>query len=268
MLESTVGKKEEIKIWQSALLSNAEIAHGFTTRAGGVSPPPFHTLNLGLTTKDLPQNVLENRKRFANQFGFALAPLAWQIHGNDVLVLKQENAIPQEPNLPKADAIISNIPKLVVSMFFADCLPIYFWDPIHHAGGIAHAGWRSTLLGISEKTVEMMQEVFGTKPDDLIVVLGPSIGPCCFEVQKDVEEPFLKRFGESVCIQKNGKTFIDLWEANKLVLKGKGVKMENVEEAKLCTSCNENLFFSYRRDKGNTGRMAGFLQINFFKGGD
>lgn len=255
------GQHAGIRVWTSRLLSQAVPVHFFTARLGGISPAPFDSLNLGLTTRDRIENVEENRRRVEEQFGARLSALAWQVHGDQVLVLKRGEDRPDESSLPNADAIVSSVPALPIAMFFADCLPLYFWDPVSKAGGMAHAGWRSTMLDIGPKTVETLGREFGSRAEELLVAFGPSIGPCCFQVGPDVEGPFHEKFGAGVVRKSEGKTTVDLWEANRLALLKKGVKGGNMEVAGECTSCQRQLYFSYRRDKGETGRMAGVIKL-------
>ncbi len=254
-------RQEALSVWSSSLLSHSGPLHFFTRRTGGVSLPPFHTLNLGLTTQDEPQNVRNNRKRIEEKFGLLLRALALQVHGGEVLVLKSAGELPSENALPKADAIVSSAPGISLAMFFADCVPLYLWDPVKKAGGLAHAGWRSTILDIGPHAIESLQQEFGTSLEDIQVAIGPSIGPCCFQVGPEVAEEFREKFGDEVIEKKDGQFYVDLWKSNKLALLKKGVKGGNIELAGECTSCRSDLYFSYRRDKGKTGRMAGVIQV-------
>ena len=230
-------------------------------RLGGVSEPPYDSLNLGLTTGDSAENVRKNREIVEAEQKVELFSLAWQVHGNHVLALRKGDVIPKEPDLPEADAIISDIPELSLAMFFADCVPIFLWDPVHWAGGLVHAGWRSTLQDILNRSLESMKTVFNSNLSDLTACIGPSIGPCCFEVQSDVWEPFQRKFGKKVLVQKEERIHLDLWECNFQTLLKKGVNASKIDRADLCTSCSSVFFFSHRRDKGKTGRMAGVIQI-------
>ncbi|MCL5055470.1 MAG: peptidoglycan editing factor PgeF [Firmicutes bacterium] len=250
-----------IKVWRSSLLGEKGIHSFFTMRLGGVSSPPYESLNLGMTTGDTPGKVQENRRIVEKEEGIKLSALAWQVHGDRVLALKQGTPIPKEPDLPKADAIVSDISGLSLAIFFADCVPVYLWDIRKRAGGLIHAGWRSTLREVVCRAIESMEENFNSKPADLIAAIGPSIGPCCFEVKSDVWEPFQSKFGKKVLAQKEERIYVDLWEANFQILLKKGVDAQRIDRANLCTSCSADLFFSHRRDKGKTGRMAGVLQL-------
>lgn len=218
-------------------------------------------MNLGLTTKDNPDRVLENRRRVEKEFNLTLQSLAGQVHGNEVLVIRSEKQIAAHDSLPNADSIISNLPGLTIAMFFADCLPVYFWDPVTRSAGLAHAGWRGTLAGVSSGTVAALQREFQVNPKNLRVAIGPSIGPCCFEVLEDVALDFQSRFENEVVLQKENRYRINLWKANMIQLREKGVEALNIEMAGKCTSCQPELYYSYRRDKGETGRMAGVIKL-------
>lgn len=250
-----------LQVWSSPLLAKSHLLHFFTTRKGGASKPPYDSLNLGFSSGDLRENVLENRRRVDVEFGVKLRSLAKQVHGDRVLILRKGDPIADESNLPEADAIVGNAPGLSIAMFFADCLPIYFWDPESGAGGLAHAGWRSTIADIGPKTVDTLAAAFGSRPENLRVALGPSIGPCCFEVKSDVEAQFVSKFGEAVSEKRDGKIYVDLWKANASALAAKGVRPEHLEIAGMCTASAPEQFYSYRRDKGVTGRMAGLIKL-------
>lgn len=250
-----------MKEWSSNLFKRAGVLHFFTVRTGGVSPPPYDSLNLGFSSGDDPANVTANRSRVEEKFNVKLQSLAIQVHGADVLVLKSKSSVPVREPLPRADAIVSNAAGLSIPIFFADCLPIFVWDPVTKAGGLAHAGWRGTLLDMGPRAVGVMANEFGSKPENLLVAIGPSIGPCCFEVSEDVSEPFQAKYGKEIVSERGKQRFVDLWEANRKSLLLKGVNGVNIELARECTSCLERKYFSYRRDKGKTGRMAGVVRI-------
>lgn len=271
MSQAFLETKEQphLPTWSSRLLSAERVLHFFTTRVGGVSSPPFDTLNLGFSSQDDPAKVIANRKRVEKRFGLELRSLAIQVHGGEVLVLKSKNALPDLDHIPEADAILSNIPGQAIPIFFADCVPIFVWDPVRNTGGVIHAGWRSTVKDIGPRSVETLESEFGSRSENLLVALGPSIGPCCFEVGSDVARMFEEKFGNEVVSLKGDRNFVDLWEANRRALELKGVNALHMELARECTSCIRDRYFSYRRDKGKTGRMAGVIviQSNEEKGG-
>lgn len=248
---------QKLEYWSSKLLSESGLLHFFTHRQGGESPAPFDSLNLGTTTKDDPLNVQKNREKVNESTGLLLRPIAWQVHGGDVLSIRHGDPIPIEPKLPNADAILTDRPGFSMAMFFADCVPVFLWDPAERIAGLAHAGWRSTLQDIVGNSLRTMQNEFDCKVENIRAAVGPSIGPCCFEVGRDVAERFDKAFVSN----RNGKFFVDLWKANEAALSSKGVNGVHIEVAGECTFCKPAEYFSYRRDKGITGRMAGAVCI-------
>src|ERR1700687_2906144 len=228
-LNKSMEGRDEISEWSSRLLSNTGPLHFFTHRTGGVSLPPFDSLNLGLGTQDEASRVHKNREIVERRFHLPLRALARQVHKDQDLVLRRGTPLPKEAVLPAADAIVTDVPGLALAMFFADCLPIFFWDPVRHAAGLAHAGWRSTILDIGPLTVDALSKAFGSQPEDLQTALGPSIGPCCFEVGPDVADKFRKKFGLDIIQEKNSGLYVDLWKSNQSALEKKGVKGGNME---------------------------------------
>lgn len=248
---------QKLEDWSSELLSNLGLQNFFTHRNGGVSPAPYDSLNLGMTTKDDPSNVLKNREKVKEATGISLRSVAWQVHGGDVLTIRHGDPIPIEPKLPNADAIVTDRPGFSMAMFFADCLAVFIWDPVERVAGLAHAGWRSTILDIVGNTIQKMEREFDCKAENIRAAIGPSIGPCCFEVGRDVADQFDRPF----VLQREDKLFVDLWSANKAGLLARGVNGGHIEMAGECTYCRKDDYFSYRRDHGITGRMAGAVCI-------
>jgi len=247
------------------------IARGlFTTRKGGVSEPPFHSLNLAFHVGDDPNRVLTNRRIFAEAAGISLDELtsAEQVHGDNVAVVSRSHrgrgAVDQGSVIPGADSLITNEKEVALITFYADCVPVYIVDSRAKAIGLAHAGWKGTALGISGKTVREMEKKFGADGRACFAHIGPSIGPCCYEVDRRVIDVFRETFGEKGDLFRKvsmDKWLLDLWSANKRDLIASGLNPQNISISGLCTCCNAGLFFSYRRDGGNTGRMAAFLKL-------
>lgn len=236
------------------VFEHIEVPHGFSTRRGGVSQGPFQALNLGWLTTDDKEAVRENQARFDAHVGFAAPPTLIMEHGVDVAVLEE----PLGPGQRKhGDACVTDRPGLGMSLTTADCVPIFYHDPEHRAVAVAHAGWRGTVAGVAQTTLERMRERFGTRPKAVRVGIAPAIGPCCFEVDADVAEPFEARFQGQDLVSKLGtKWRINLWQANRHVLMSSGVRPDHIVVGDLCTACRQDLFFSYRRDRGQTGRMV------------
>ncbi|MBK5252161.1 MAG: peptidoglycan editing factor PgeF [Peptostreptococcaceae bacterium] len=242
--------------------------HCVTTRKGGFSKKPFDGLNMGLFTEDSRESILMNYKKVADDFGYDLenAVFTNQVHGDKIAVIDESfrgEDFWMGKRTIEADGLITNIQRKPLIAFFADCAGIFIADPVHKAIGISHAGWKGTAKEIGRKTIEAMARSFGTKAPDCIAAVGPSIGPCCFEVEKDVAEVFLKLYGESVVLMSEnpGRRKVDLWEANRLGLIRAGVRDENIEISGLCTYCRNDLFYSHRGDNGRTGRTAGIMEI-------
>jgi uncharacterized protein, YfiH family len=245
---------------------------GFSTRAGGVSQVPYDSLNLGLHVGDNPKAVLENRKRWLAQWGVSWTEsvVGEQVHGTNVLWVNEENGGQGFHELgtavPSVDGFVTQS-DLGLMEFFADCVPLFFYHPEIKAVGIAHAGWKGTVLKIGQNVLERFEEI-GGHPEKVWVAIGPSIGPCCYFVDEPVAEQFRARFAETPFLhrQGSGQYLLDLWEANRVLLIEKGVCSENIEVASLCTADNPEWFFSHRRDGTQTGRMAGWIRMRGTKG--
>ncbi len=242
--------------------------HCVTTRAGGLSKSPFNGMNMGLFTEDSRESVLMNHKKAAEYMDYELndAIFTNQVHGDEIALIDEgftgEKFWLGERALDK-DGIITRLPRRPIVAFFADCAGVFVADPVQRAVGIAHVGWKGTVKEIGRKTIEAMGEAFGTKASDCYAAVGPSIGPCCFEVREEVAELFSRLYGQSVLSEseKPGRWKVDLWQANRIQLARAGVMAENIEISGLCTFCRDDLFYSHRRDKGKTGRMAGIMEI-------
>ena len=240
------------------------VRHGIFTRLGGVSEAPFYSLNVGGTVGDSPDNVRRNRERLYGEMAVAedAVRTCWQVHGANVLVLNDET--PQSWPPPEADGLITRRSGLALTMRYADCVPLLFFDPVQRAIGIAHAGWPGTLAGIGPATVRAMQQTFGCDPSNIAAGIGPSIGPCCYEVGPEVVAGVRAAFdGAAETLLKPGKgerPHFDLWAANALALRQSGV--ERIEVARLCTACHTELFFSHRAEHGQTGRSGAVIVLN------
>lgn len=236
------------------------VTHCFTTRTGGVSQSPFDSLNLGLTAGDREEDVLRNRELLGKIMGAYPEESILLEHGSDVHVLRASGG----SEIPVADSVITGIHKAPLTIFYADCVPLFILDRATPAIGLAHGGWRGTLKNVAGTTCEKMKCEFGTKMENCIVGIGPSIGPCCFLVDEDVESRFEETFSELKDLMhktSNNKWSIDLWRINRRLFLMQGVPEENITVSSLCTSCEPGMFFSFRRDKRRTGRMAAMLML-------
>jgi len=250
---------EYLKIDQSPFNN---ITHGFFTRQGGVSPEPFESLNLSISTGDTQTNVKENRRRiFAalNRKDNTLFDV-WQVHSDRVVFTDAPRTAGRE--LIKADAIFTNNPDVTLMMRFADCVPILIFDPIKQVVGIIHAGWLGTVKQISQKSILEMHDQYNSNPADIVAVIGPSIGPDHYEVGLNVYDLAKDIFGNRAEIIKkeNGKYIFNLWEANDYQLKETGVG--KVIQTKICTACNTDRWYSHRAEAGRTGRFAAVISLS------
>ena len=255
---------------QFAHFKNIEgLVHGVTTRKGGISEGPFSSLNLGIKTGDDLQRVFSNRHQLLLHLGWdsSAVVIPNQVHSNNVVLITKEllnkNGSPQGLTLSGVDGLITKEKGILLLIKVADCIPVFLYDPGGPAIGLIHAGWRGTAEGIISRGVKAMQESLGSKPEDMKSGVGPGVGICCYEVKEDVWGAFSrKRLDNSVCrIDSNRQTFLDLKQAISFELIGCGVPEANIEIASECTFCNSDLFFSHRRDKGKTGRMAAVIGL-------
>lgn len=246
------------------------VTHGFTTRDGGVSTGSYAALNLGLHVGDDPGKVLENRRRASEALGMELERLVagQQVHGDQVAVITQEHlgrgGASMDTALAGIDALITNVPGVPLSSYYADCVPLFFLDPANKAVALAHAGWKGTVMGIGAKTVQYMQRYYGSKPQEILVGIGPSVGRCCYQVDRPVMDKLSSSFSywqQLVTPLKDEKWMLDLWETNRRVLLEAGVEENNITTAAVCTACHSDIFFSYRAASGWTGRMAALIMI-------
>lgn len=246
------------------------VRHCFTTRAGGVSSGIFSTLNLSFTRGDDPEAVRENYRRVAASLGADYEKIVCsdQTHTTNVRVVTEEDAgkgVIRPRDYTDVDGMITNVPGLVLAAFFADCVPLYFVDPVHRAIGLSHSGWRGTSARMGRETLLRMRETYGTKPQDVICAIGPSICQDCYEVSEDVAEVFRNEFSgyeeEILLDKKNGKYQLDLWRANEIVLLEAGVQQKHLSVTDLCTCCNPKLLFSHRASHGKRGNLGAFLSL-------
>lgn len=245
------------------------VKHGFSTRIGGKSKGIYKSLNLGLRTKDEKERVYENIEIFSDaiNINYHDVVLGDQSHGDGIRIVTAKDrgkGIICERDYHNIDALITNDIDVPIMTFHADCVPLLFLDPVQHVIAATHAGWKGTMLKIGQKTIKKMVEEFSSKPKDILVGIGPSIGKCCYEVSKEVVDEFKINFAETssfVFPRKEDKFMLDLWEANRIALEEIGVLDRNIIISNLCTSCNTDLFYSHRKEKGLTGRMASVITL-------
>ncbi len=240
----------------SNLINHEGITHYSSTRLGGFSTGYLSSLNLGYTVQDKTLNVTQNIELLAKSLQIEKSQFVFpkQTHSSNIGIVKSTKDV-----FPDTDALITNIPGIFISARTADCVPILIYDPVQKAISAIHSGWKGTAQRISQKTIALMQKEFGTNPADLMAGIGPSIGPEVYEVGTDVVDEFKRHFYQNHLFTPTAdsiKFLLNLWEANKQILLESGVPDNQIEIAEMCTYTNADLFFSARRDKGKTGRLA------------
>lgn len=252
------------------MLEKTGVIHAFTTRAGGVSTGMFESLNLSFTRGDDADAVTENYRRVAAALGGTLADIVCsdQTHTTNVRRVDKScggyGVIKNRP-YTDVDGLVTDEPGLILATFYADCVPLYFVDPVHHAIGLSHSGWRGTVGRMGNATLEKMRQEFKTRPEDVIAAIGPSICQDCYEVSEDVASAFEKEFcgheAEILIDKGNGKYQLDLWKSNEIVMREAGIKKEHLAVTNLCTCCNPKRLFSHRASHGKRGNLGAFLKL-------
>lgn len=254
------------------------ILHGFSTRFGGVSKGIYATMNLGFGRGDFDENVRENYRRICKSIGMNYQHLVYsdQVHKTNIRVATKKDwgmGIERKRAYREIDGLITNEPEVGLVTAYADCVPLFFVDPVKRAIGLSHAGWRGTVGKIGAKTVQALQKQYGCEPKDILVVIGPSICQDCYEVSEDVAKQFEEVIPREILHKvvprqtqyqsKEGanpeKYQLDLWEANKYILMEAGVPEEQITISGVCTCCNSELFHSHRASKGQRGSLSAFL---------
>lgn len=266
-------EKNGVKFLSFPALEKTKIVrHLFSTRTGGVSEGIFSTMNLSFTRGDNPESVLENFRRIAGVLGCEVEDFVCsdQTHTTNVRVTGRADAgkgVIKEKDYTDVDGLITNEPGVVLATFYADCVPLYFVDPVKKAIGLSHSGWRGTVNKMGLNTVRKMEEAYGTNPADLVAAIGPSICMSCYEVGSEVAEEFLKAFPKKAeqkeILQEkgNGKYLLNLWKANYFIMREAGIKEENISVTDICTCCNGEELFSHRQSQGKRGNLGAFLGL-------
>lgn len=256
-----------------ALIETGVCRHLFSTRKGGVSKGHLGTMNLSYSRGDEKENVDENFRRIAGVLDCAMEDfvLSHQTHTTNVKMVTEKDkgrGIVKELGYTDIDGLITNEPGIVLSTFYADCVPLFIVDPVKKAIGLSHSGWRGTVEKMGKVTIQKMTEEYGSNPEDIIAAIGPSICVDCYEVSMDVADAFKEAFKEAdnleqiVIPKSNEKAQLDLWQANLAVFLEAGVKRENIILPDICTACNKELLFSHRASNGKRGNLGAFLMLN------
>lgn len=253
----------------SSLEETGLVINGFSTRLGGVSTDEFSTMNFTALGGDSKEAVKENYSRIANALGVDLNRMvaSYQTHTTNIRIVTKEDegkGIVKDRDYKDIDGLITNIPGITLTTFYADCVPLYFLDTQKKAIGLSHSGWRGTADKMAVKTVKAMIEAFGSNPEDILACIGPSICKDCYEISKDVAVEFQRTFSSWSCKEileekKNEKYQLDLWRANELLMMEAGILNEHITTTNICTCCNPDTLFSHRASKGRRGNLAAFL---------
>ena len=241
------------------------VHHGFSTKLGGVSKGCWATMNISTTRGDDPEDVEENQRRIARAIGVKPEDMTFtnQTHTTNVAVVRAED---KGRRFMETDGMITNVPGICLVTFYADCVPLYFVDPVKKAIGLSHSGWRGTVGKIGKVTVELMQKTYGSDSKDILAAIGPSICQDCYEVSEDVIVKFQKSFEEKywpeLFYQKeNGKYQLNLWKANELVFEEAGILKKHIAVTNVCTHCNPDSLFSHRTTGNKRGNLSAFLAL-------
>ena len=237
------------------------VKHAFTTRLDGISKAPFESNNLAFHVGDARNDVITNQQKLADRLGYDLDRLVHmrQIHSDIIITI--DPTLHNFDNPPECDALITNIPGIPLMVMTADCTPVLIFDPIQKVIAAAHAGRAGALKGIITKTIQKMGTAFGSRIDDILVVLGPSIGNCCYEVGEEIAEE-VADLGYGFAIQnRKGHHFLDVNAILHHQLQQLGVNEEHIEDENICNACHNDTYFSYRADRQVTGRFSGIIML-------
>lgn len=254
------------------LFSNTGLVkHGFSTRLGGVSEGYYASLNLSFDRGDRQEAVAENFRRIGKAMGVRCEDmvLSKQTHTTNVRIVTEEDrgkGIIRERDYTDVDGLVTNVPGLCLVTSYADCVPLYFVDPVRKVIGLSHSGWRGTVGKIGKKTVELMHSRFGSEPGDILAAVGPSVCRDCYEVSSDVidrfKESFDEKYWEELFYEKpDGKYQLDLWKANELIFLNAGIVSEHIAVTNVCTHCNSKILYSHRSAGDKRGNLCAFLAL-------
>ncbi|WP_027621644.1 peptidoglycan editing factor PgeF [Acetivibrio clariflavus] len=244
------------------------LVHCFTTRRGGVSEGEYESLNMAFNKKDKRENVEENYRRVAKALGIDTLNmvLSNQVHDSKIRIVSDMDrgkGIHRESDIIGVDGLMTDCPEVALVTFYADCVPVFLFDPVKRVIALVHSGWRGTLKNISREAVVKMEKEFGCNPGDIEAAIGPSIGQCCFEVGEEVYEEFVNTFDwcQAFCKKVGDKWYIDLQSVIRRVLKSEGLQENKILISGICTKCNNDVFFSHRGDNGKTGTLTAIMQL-------
>jgi YfiH family protein len=259
-----------LPLWQfENLADSGDLLHFVTSRAGGSSKGDYKSFNLGLNAGDDDRVVTGNRKLLASALSTEIGNFITlsQIHSNKVIAIKSQDDLERikEFENNQADAMVTDLADICPVVQVADCVPLLMYDPTRKVIAAVHAGWRGTVGRIARETVMVMKERFGCQADDILAGIGPSIGPCCYEVGEEVVEEVMNNLSNADKLLTNNSSgtqkHFNLWQANIQELMEAGLSEAKIETANICTCCNKDQFYSYRCQKGKTGRFWAGLML-------
>ena len=247
------------------------IVHGFSTRLGGVSEGIYSTMNLSFHRGDDMDAVMENHRRLAQAVGYDHRRLVFsdQVHETVIRKVTEEDAgkgITRESDITETDGLMTNVKDLPLITFYADCVPVFFYDPVKEVVAMNHSGWRGTVKNISRHMVEALNKEYGCEASDLICAVGPPICQNCYEVSEDVAEAFKDAYLPEQYMKMtknigNGKYLLDLHRANYYNLTGAGILPEHINVTDICTCCNPDFLFSHRASHGKRGNLGAVIML-------
>lgn len=247
------------------------VRHGFSTRLGGVSQGCWYSLNLSFDRGDDPEAVRENFRRIGAAIGVKPEDmvLSRQTHTTNVRVMTEQDrgkGMTRERDYTDVDGMITNVPGLCLVTSYADCVPLYFVDPVRKAIGLSHSGWRGTVGKIGKETVRLMEKEFGSDPSDILAAVGPSVCMDCYEVSEDVIRKVREAFDEELWPElfyekPDGKYQLDLWKANESIFLESGILPEHIAVTNVCTHCNSQILYSHRTSGNRRGNLCAFLAL-------
>lgn len=242
------------------------VKHGFSTREGGVSSGCYSSMNLRFNCDDSRENVLENYRRMASVLGmdYKKLVLSKQIHESNIVTITESdmgNGIVRENQFTSADGLITGIKGIPLVTLYADCVPVFLLDKKLGVVSLIHSGWRGTVQCISRKAAEKMKNDYGSKMEDILVAIGPSIQVCHFEVGDEVADVFIKTFGKDTVVKYNDRYHVNMQKAIVKQLTETGILPENIDDSGICTYCNSDLLFSHRKTNGQRGNLGAFIEL-------
>ena len=247
------------------------VTDGFSTRLGGVSEGCFSSLNLSFDRGDDQAAVAENFRRMGEALGVRCEDmvLSQQTHTTNIRIVTDEDrgkGITRERDYTDIDGLITNVPGICLVTTYADCVPLYFLDPVKKVIALSHSGWRGTVGKIGKKTVELMHDNFGSDPADILAAVGPSVCQDCYEVSADAIDRFKEVFDRSAWDElfyekPDGKYQLDLWKANEKIFLEAGIRKDHIAVTNVCTHCNSGILYSHRAMGDKRGNLCAFLAL-------